>query len=77
MSATAPSSLAACGVLRPHMAEVIAAIAAGRVLGLRNVDALLASSLDGLVRLDNQLVRLCLAGDALLRQGDTASPTFS
>ena len=76
MSASAPSTVAACVALRPHMGEVIAAVAAGRLLGLRNVDALLASSFDALARLDCQLVRLCLAGDAL-RQGDTASQKIS
>jgi hypothetical protein len=77
MSASAPATVAACVALRPCMIEVIAAVSAGRVLGLRNVDALLASSLDALVRLDNQLVQLCLEGDALLRQGATATQTLS
>jgi len=71
MSGSAPAAIPALVALRPPMCEIIVAIAAGRVLGLRNVDALLASSLDALVRLDNELVRRCLAGDALLR-GDTA-----
>jgi hypothetical protein len=77
MSGSAPSTISGCIALRPHLAEVIAAAAVGRTLGLRNFDVAFASSLDALLRLDNQLVQLCLAGDAPLRQGDTATQTLS
>ena len=65
MSAHAPDTLAGLTAARREMSTLCAALGELRASGVTQLETLLASAAIGLRHLDDQLVRLCVADDAV------------